>query len=88
MAREPRHLGQEGIIVLGHYEWDLEVAARLGLPRPRSGEWISVRVYPVESGTGRPSFSADDQLWAIAHDDEPAVQAPVIPRSKPLSLIE
>lgn len=88
MAREPRNLGREGIIVLGHYEWDLDVADRLALPRPKSGEWISVRVHPIEPTSDRPTFQADGRHWAIARDDEPEVQAPAIPRSTSLSPTE
>jgi len=84
MAREPRHLGGEGIMVLGHYQWDVDVADSLDLPRPNSGEWISVRVHPVEPDSDRPTFHADGRQWAIARDDEPPVQAPIAPRSRSL----
>lgn len=84
MAREPRNLGREGIVVLGHYEWDLDVADRLALPRPRSGEWISIRVHPGESISERAKFFADGRHWALAGEDEPPVQAPTVPRSKAL----
>ncbi len=48
MAREHKHLGREGILVLGHYEWDVEIAKALDLPEPQSGEWVSVRVCPAQ----------------------------------------
>jgi hypothetical protein len=83
-ARETRHLGKEGIIVLGHYEWDLAVARVLDLPGPRSGEWISTRVHPARPDSARATFTVDHERWAIAEPDEPIVQAPTIPRSRSL----
>lgn len=83
MAREFRHLGREGILVLGHYEWDVDVARALGLPVPRSGEWVSARVAPAD-GPGPSTFEADGQWWRLADDDEWLAAAPRIPRSHPL----
>lgn len=84
MAREPKQLGKEGIIVLGHYSWDVQIAEILGLPLPKSGEWVSARIAPVPPESTRPKFSAEDKYWAIARDTDPVVPAPVVPRGKPL----
>lgn len=84
MAREPRYLGSEGIVVLGHYKWDVAVAKALGLAVPRSGEWISVRVVPAAGGETGPTFEAAGGLWRKAHPDDPVVPAPPIPRAVPL----
>jgi Restriction endonuclease NaeI len=84
MAREQRQLGREGIVVLGHYAWDVAVATELGLPVPRSGEWIAVRVFPVDESSARAKFLADEVWWAIAASDEVSPPAPAIPRSRSL----
>lgn len=86
-ARETRNLGGEGIIVLGHYEWDVRTATDLGLPVPRNGEWVSARVAPAdESGPG--TFEADGASWRLAADDEWVGPAPRIPRSKSLGEVD
>lgn len=86
MAREPQQLGQEGIIVLGHYTWDVEVAEKLGLPVPKSGEWVSVRVTSTPHDSSKPTFDADGNRWAIADEGDVIAGAPKVPRSKPLDL--
>lgn len=80
-TRERKHLGKEGIIVLGHYEWDVAVAARLNLPVPKNGEWVAARVTPDESATGS-FFEAEGVRWRLAVAGDNVVPAPVIPRSK------
>lgn len=84
MAREPKRLGREGIIVLGHYRWDVQVAESLGLPVPQSGEWVSTRVVPTIAGDTAPTFEADGAYWRQATPDDPVVSAPRIPRAEPL----
>lgn len=83
MAREPKQLGREGILVLGHYEWDVRVARLLGLPVPRSGEWVSARVAPAD-GDSPNAFEAQGQWWRLAEADEWVPPAPTVPRSKSL----
>lgn len=83
MARETKYLGREGIIVLGHYEWDVAVARALGLPVPRSGEWVSARVAPAEA-PGAPTFEAEGVLWRLAESEEWVSAAPRVPRSRAL----
>lgn len=83
MAREERYLGGEGMIVLGHYEWDVAVATSLGLPVPHSGEWVSARVAPAEA-PGPRTFEADGSWWRLAESDEWVANAPRVPRSRPL----
>ncbi|MDO8119714.1 NaeI family type II restriction endonuclease [Isoptericola sp. b490] len=83
-AREQAHLGREGILVLGHYEWDVATAEALGLPVPRSGEWVSARVAPADPGAPS-SFEADGIGWRLAEPEEPVHPAPKVPRSRPLA---
>lgn len=83
MAREPKQLGREGILVLGHYEWDVTVAQRLGLPVPSSGEWVSARVAPADTA-GEGTFLAEELHWRLAESEEWVPPAPRVPRSKPL----
>jgi hypothetical protein len=78
-ARLPRNLGREGILVLGHQEQDPDVAASLGLPRPRKGEFISVRVAPARRSA--PDVAEiEGRLWRKARDDDPVVMAPRLQR--------
>lgn len=86
MAREPNQLGREGVIVLGHYEWDVAVAKELGLPIPKSGEWVSVRVTQMSGPAEMPYFMADGHCWRVAVDGDPVQPAPTIPRSKSLDV--
>jgi hypothetical protein len=80
-ARDARNsLRDEGILVLGHQESHPSVADALGIPVPVKGEWISVRVVPVNSEDPRPRFMLNGQAWAVAHQNEPIVAAPVLPR--------
>jgi hypothetical protein len=80
-ARDARlHLGPEGILVLGHQEFHPQIATALRLPVPVKGEWIAVRVTPVEASDPRPFFTLEDQHWATAHADEPVVAAPDLPK--------
>lgn len=83
MSRETRYLGGEGIVVLGHYEWDVAVARALGLPVPRSGEWVSARVAPADD-PGAATFEAEGVRWRLAEPDEWVGAAPKVPRSRAL----
>ena len=71
-ARLPRHLGDEGILVLGHQEADPNIARALGLPLPAKGEFVSCRVVRAAAGSGR-SVWLGDGWWRLAEpDDEPS----------------
>jgi hypothetical protein len=76
-------LRPEGILVLGHQDTDPLVAAALGLPVPRKGEFISARVVPAQADRDDPVSVISGRGWALAHADDPAVPAPVIPRRSP-----
>lgn len=85
-ARLPRHLGREGILVLGHQEDDPLVAAALGLPVPRKGEFVSVRVAPVEQGWKGPAVEIAGTRWRPSRADGPIIPAPSMRRaSRPSS---
>lgn len=78
-ARERQHLGGEGIVILGHYANHQYVADALGLPIPRAGEWVAVRLSKVGSADGRHFIVAGGELWGVARPIDPAVHAPSIP---------
>lgn len=83
-ARDARvHLRGEGILVLGHQDSHPRVAAALQLPVPVKGEWIAVRVTPVERADTRPYFTAGEQRWAKANADDQVVAAPELPKKLP-----
>ncbi len=80
-ARLPKHLGREGILVLGHQEADPLIAADLGLPVPRKGDFVSARVHPAASALDGPTSLIDGQLWRLARDGDPVVPAPPVRRA-------
>ena len=81
-ARLPKHLGREGILVLGHQEQDPLVAQSLQLPVPDKGEFISVRVHPAAGSLGTPGVAEiNGQPWRIADSSDPVVEAPQVARA-------
>lgn len=72
-------LRPEGILVLGHQDFDPGIAASLGLPRPDKGQFISVRVAPA-SETDEHVAHIGGQSWRVATAADPAASAPVVPR--------
>jgi hypothetical protein len=80
-ARLERHLGREGILVLGHQEHDDDVAAALGLPIPRKGAFVSARVVPSAFPADVAVAEIEGSHWRLARDDDAVVPAPQMPRS-------
>jgi hypothetical protein len=75
-------LRADGILVLGHQDPDPEVARALGLPVPRSGEFISARVVPAGPSHSGPCAEIAGELWTLARDGDPVVTAPAVPRRR------
>ncbi len=75
-ARLTRHLGKEGLLILGHQGSHPDVARSLGLPVPRKGEFISVRVAVAESGFPGPKAEIGGTEWREANEDDPIIEAP------------
>jgi hypothetical protein len=75
-------LRADGILVLGHQEPDPEVARALGLPVPRSGEFISARVVPAGAGRLGPCAEIGGERWVLAQRGDPVVTAPAVPRRR------
>jgi hypothetical protein len=73
-------LQAEGILVLGHQDNDPLVAAALGLPVPRKGEFVSARVVPADEDRDDPVAVIDGRPWTLARPGDPQTPAPVIPR--------
>lgn len=73
-------LRPEGVLVLGHQENDPLVAAALGLPVPKKGEFVSGRVVPAHNDRDDPVAVIEGARWALARREDPEVPAPVIPR--------
>jgi hypothetical protein len=69
-------------MVLGHQDNDPLVAAALGLPVPRKGEFVSARVVPANDDRDEPVAVIGGQAWAVARPDDPKVPAPLIPRRR------
>ncbi|TDN92214.1 restriction endonuclease NaeI [Microbacterium sp. BK668] len=81
-ARDARpHLRPDGMLVIGHELAHQRVARELGLPAPAKGEWISVRVVPVNEADTRKFTVLDGKRWAKARNDDPPTPAPLLPRT-------
>ena len=75
-------LQPEGILVLGREDNDPPVAAALGLPVPRKGEFVAARVAPAKPGQSRLTAEISGQSWVVPSSTGPAYAAPVIPRRR------
>lgn len=75
-------LRSEGILVLGHQDNDPLVAQALGIPVPRKGELVAVRVVPALSARTDPVAVVEGQHWAVAREGDPIVPAPYVGRTK------
>ncbi len=73
-------LQAEGILVLGHQDNDPLVAAALGLPVPRKGEFVSARVVAARQDRDDPVAIIGGRPWALARPGDPPAPAPLIPR--------
>jgi hypothetical protein len=73
-------LRPEGILIMGDYDSHRSVATGLGLPAPREGEFISVRVARLRPHhQDAPYVVLDGQAWVIATQDDPPAMAPALP---------
>lgn len=71
-------LQTEGLIVLGDYSADQEIARQLSLPVPQEGEFVSIRVAPASrAGVGIATISGG--LWRVATPADPVTPAPNTP---------
>ncbi|MFE2597884.1 NaeI family type II restriction endonuclease [Streptomyces sp. NPDC059396] len=74
-------LQNEGIIILGDYASHRKIAAQLGLPIPREGEFVSSRVVPLTSHhIGRRHVALDGREWVIGDAADPPQPAPPLPK--------
>ncbi|WP_284991782.1 NaeI family type II restriction endonuclease [Arthrobacter sp. efr-133-TYG-120] len=73
------HLRNEGIVILGHYHPQPEIAAALGLPSPRAGTFVSHRLAPMEAGELGTGAEIDGGRWRLAVPADPVTMAPALP---------
>lgn len=66
--------------MLGHQDNDPLVAAALGLPTPRKGEFVSARIVPAREDRHDQVAIISGLPWALARPGDPQSPAPVIPR--------
>ncbi|APB00611.1 NaeI family type II restriction endonuclease [Nocardia seriolae] len=74
-------LREEGIVILGDYPVHQALAALLGGPVPKEGEFVAHRLtrYDPELGN-RPHALIEGEEWTVARDGEPAdLPAPQLP---------
>ncbi|WUX72039.1 NaeI family type II restriction endonuclease [Streptomyces sp. NBC_01429] len=76
-------LQREGILIMGDYESHKRIASGLGIPVPRTGEFVSTRVKRLPESTEiTKSVIIDGQRWAPASDTDPVQPAPTLPSTK------
>lgn len=72
------HLRKHGIVILGEYRFHQILAQSLGLPIPKSGDSISVRLFPTKhSGNSEHEVFLDDSWWRKAKAEDPEILAPI-----------
>ncbi|OIV38308.1 restriction endonuclease [Mangrovactinospora gilvigrisea] len=75
------HLRPEGIIVLGQYSSDAQLAGALGVPVPGRGDSISVRLARVDlSFPDVPVVEINGAQWRVARPEDPVQPAPTLPK--------
>ncbi|MGV9878298.1 NaeI family type II restriction endonuclease [Streptomyces sp. NPDC003006] len=76
-------LRDEGILICGDYPNHQAVASQLGLPVPREGENVSIRVVEAKSHhAGQPRVLLEGRFWVEARPDDPEERAPLLPETK------
>lgn len=75
-ARLPKHLGSEGILILGHQADHPRIARDLGLPVPTKGEFVSAQVVPSASDDTLPFTVIDGVRYRRALQGDPITPAP------------
>lgn len=79
-------LRREGILICGDYPNHQAVAEQLGLPVPREGENVSIRVVEAKPHhEGEPYVLLDDRRWVAASPGDPEEEAPLLPETKKAS---
>lgn len=73
-------LKAEGIIILGDYVRHRRIAEELGLPVPREGDFVAVRLVPYHL-PDRKTVVLEGRRWAIAREGDPVVAAPEVPNT-------
>ncbi|MGR4850148.1 NaeI family type II restriction endonuclease [Streptomyces sp. LARHCF252] len=74
-------LQKEGILIMGDYASHQAIAAKLGVPVPREGEFVSVRVTKAQPGDISPSkVELEGAWWKPAAPDDPSAPGPLLPK--------
>ncbi|WP_405820213.1 NaeI family type II restriction endonuclease [Streptomyces sp. NBC_00838] len=72
-------LRAEGIVIMGDYASHRKIAADLGLPVPREGEFVSTRLVRAKPHhAARPQTLLDEEHWVLARHDDPAEPGPLL----------
>lgn len=69
----------EGILILGDYSRHTRIASELGLPLPKDGDTLAVRVAETTGDFDGPITEIDGRFWRIATAEDPQQDAPIIP---------
>ncbi|MCX4093956.1 NaeI family type II restriction endonuclease [Nocardia sp. alder85J] len=73
-------LRREGILVLGHKKTHSAIARGLGLPVPRIGEFVSVRIAPASPDQEDLTVEINGSTWRRARPEDPEITAPDLPK--------
>lgn len=79
-GRARAKLRERGILIAGHYGSHQRIARDLGLPVPRSGEFVSFRVVAAKpQHRDRPRVRLDGKDWVLASVDDAEEVGPDLP---------
>ncbi|WP_053852804.1 NaeI family type II restriction endonuclease [Streptomyces sp. NRRL B-24085] len=74
-------LRKEGIVIAGPYSKHQAIARQIGAEVPQRGEFVSFRVVEAQPHhADRPRVELDGKYWVLATPDDPAEEAPRLPK--------
>lgn len=75
-------LQPRGIVILGHYKSHTDIAHRLGLPVPQTGDSVSARLARRQPHHGdAPYIELGGEQWTLALPEDPEVAVPKLPET-------
>lgn len=74
-----KDLKNEGIVILGPFHPQPEIATALGLPLPQPGTFVSHRLAPMKAGEFGIGAEIGGRRWRLATPSDPVTMAPTLP---------
>jgi len=74
-----KRLREEGTVILGHQGDHPRITEALGLPRPKKGEWVAVRLTnEAAADPGSRSVRLDGRMYRVAQQADSHTSAPLV----------